>query len=76
MRKRKHIINLFAAAALLIGCSESLEDTYSDFSGDGKIHYVAMCTEVHATPRWEGLVVDWINGTDATIDKIKVIPNL
>ena len=73
MRKRKHIINLFAAAALLIGCSESLEDTYSDFSGDGKIHYVAMCTEVHATPRWEGLVVDWINGTDATIDKIKVI---
>ena len=30
MRKRKYIINLFAAAALLVGCGESLEDTYSD----------------------------------------------
>ena len=41
MRKRKYIINLFAAAALLVGCGESLEDTYSDYAGDGKIRYVA-----------------------------------
>lgn len=46
MRKRKYIINLFAAAALLVGCGESLEDTYSDYAGDGKIRYVAKCTEV------------------------------
>lgn len=73
MRKRKHIINLFAAVALLVGCNESLEDTYSDYAGDGKIRYVAKCTEVHVTPKWEGLVLEWINGTDATIDKIKVV---
>ena len=73
MRKRKYIINLFAAAALLVGCGESLEDTYSDYAGDGKIRYVAKCTEVHATPGWERLLVEWINGTDATVDKIKVI---
>ena len=73
MRKRKYIINLFAAVALLVGCNESLEDTYSDYAGDGKIRYVAKCTEVHVTPRWEGLVLEWINGTDATIDKIKVV---
>ena len=73
MRMRKYIINLFAAAALLVGCGESLEDTYSDYAGDGKIRYVAKCTEVHATPGWERLMVDWINGTDATIDKIKVV---
>ena len=73
MRKRKYIINLVAAAALLVGCSESLEDTYSDYAGDGKIRYVAKCTEVHATPGWERLVLEWINGTDATVDKIKVV---
>lgn len=73
MKKRRYIINLFAAAALLVGCSESLEDTYSDFAGDGKIHYVAKCSEVHVSPRWEGLVLEWQNGTDATIDKVKVV---
>ena len=59
MRKRKYIINLVAAAALLVGCSESLEDTYSDYAGDGKIRYVAKCTEVHATPGWERLVLEF-----------------
>ena len=73
MSKRKYIINLLAATALLIGCNESLEDTYSDYSGDGKIRYVAKCSDVHATPRWERLLLEWKNGTDATIDKIKVI---
>ncbi len=73
MRKRKNIINLFAAVALFVSCSESLEDTYSDYAGDGKIRYVAKCTEVHATPGWERLIVEWINGTDATVDKIKVV---
>ena len=34
MNKRKYIIYLlFAAVALLGGCNESLEDTYSDYSG-------------------------------------------
>ena len=61
MRMRKYIINLFAAAALLVGCGESLEDTYSDYAGDGKIRYVAKCTEVHATPGWERLLLEWIN---------------
>lgn len=67
------MINLFAGIALLIGCNESLEDTYSDYAGDGKIRYVAKCTEVHATPGWERLLLDWINGTDATVDKIKIV---
>ena len=73
MGKRKYIINLFAAIALFVGCGESLEDTYSDYAGDGKIRYVAKCTEVHTTPGWERLFVEWINGTDATVDKIKLV---
>lgn len=73
MSMRKYILNLFAAAALLGGCNESLEDTYSDFAGDGKVRYVAKCTGVHTIPRWEALILEWVNGTDATIDKIKVV---
>ena len=73
MGKRKYIINLFTAIVLFVGCSESLEDTYSDYTGDGKIRYVAKCTEVHTTPGWERLLVEWINGTDATVDKLSLI---
>ena len=56
----------------MTGCSESLEDTYSDFAGDGKIRYVAKCSDLDITAGWERLIVTWVNGTDATIDKIKV----
>lgn len=75
MSMRKYTVNLLfaAAATLLTGCNESLEDTYSDYAGDGKIRYVAKCSDIYATPGWERLAVNWVNGTDATIDKIKVV---
>ena len=73
MNKRKYIINLLLAmVALLVGCNESLEDTYSDYAGDGKIRYVAKCSDLDIVPGWERLILSWVNGTDATIDKIKV----
>lgn len=73
MNKRKYIINLLLAmVALLAGCNESLEDTYSDYAGDGKIRYVAKCSDLDVVPGWERLMLSWVNGTDATIDKIKV----
>lgn len=73
MKKRKYIVRLFAAILFLSGCNESLEDTYGDYAGDGKIRYVAKCSDVTTTPGWERLVVDWKNGTDATVNKIKVV---
>lgn len=73
MGMKKYIVGLLAATAVLTSCSESLEDTYSDYAGDGKIRYVAKCTELHTTPGWERLIVNWVNGTDATIDKIKLV---
>lgn len=74
MKKRTYIANLLLAAiVLLTGCSESLEDTYSEYAGDGKIRYVAKCSELDVTPGWERLIVNWVNGTDATVDKIKVV---
>lgn len=73
MNKRKYIIYLFfAVVALLTGCNESLEDTYSDYAGDGKNRYVAKCSDLDIVPGWERLILSWVNGTDATVDKIKV----
>ncbi|MFR7809684.1 MAG: hypothetical protein ACLU4N_10650 [Butyricimonas faecihominis] len=39
MRMRRNILYWVAAVLLLTACNESLEDTYSDFAGDGKIRY-------------------------------------
>lgn len=58
--------------ALLGSCSESLQDTYSDYTGNGKIRYVGKCTELDVTPGWRRLSLQWKNSTDATVEKIKV----
>ncbi len=60
--------------ATLFSC-ESIEDTYSEFAGDGKIRYVAMCEDVEVTPGWQRLFVTWKNATDATISKVRVTWN-
>ena len=72
MNIRAYIIGLLAVAALAVGCSESLEDTYDEWVGDGKIRYVAKCSNVAITPGWERLNVSWKNGTDASVEHIKV----
>lgn len=72
MRKIKYTASLFLATTLLIGCNETLEETYDNVTDGGKIRYVAKCSDIYATPGWERLVVEWKNGTDATIDKIKL----
>lgn len=72
MRKIINILTLFIALVLLVGCSETLEDTYSNVTNGGKIRYVAKCSDISVTPGWERLIVKWKNGTDATIDKIKL----
>ena len=56
---------------LCIGC-EDLEDTYSDYAGDGEIRYVGKCTDVEVSSGWKRLIVSWKNNPDSNIDKIKV----
>lgn len=72
MKIKTYYIGLLAAAVLATGCSESLEDTYDEWAGDGKIRYVAKCSDVVITPGWERLNVEWKNGTDASVEHIKV----
>ena len=56
---------------LIMGC-ESLEDTYSDYAGDGTIRYIGKCTDVSVAPGWKRLIVKWVNNVDPVVDKIKV----
>lgn len=69
---KRYIVNFWVLAVLLVSCNESLEDTYSDYAGNGKIRYVGKCTELDVTPGWKRLSLQWKNSMDATVDKIKV----
>lgn len=53
------------------GC-ESLEDTYSDYAGDGTVRYLGMCEDITVSPGWERLIVEWKNSIDPVIEKVKV----
>ena len=55
-----------------IGGCERMEDTYSDYAGDGTIRYLGKCTDVAVSPGWKRLIVKWTNHIDPVIDKIKV----
>lgn len=69
--KTNYIISLIAIIFIFIGC-ESLEDTYDEFLGDGKIHYVGQCTNIEIQPGWYRLKVKWEGNLDASIKTVKV----
>lgn len=72
MMKKKIIYILTVILVGLWSC-ESLEDTYSDFAGDGLIRYVGVCTELEATPLWEAVELTWKNAEEPGIDSIKIV---
>lgn len=55
----------------LVGCDD-LEDTYSDYAGDGQIRYLTKCNDVKITPGWEKLNMTWKNSTDPVVDSIRI----
>ena len=67
----KKYLWILISLVLVAGC-ESLEDTYSDYAGDGAIRYLGKCTKVSIAPGWKRLIVKWVNNVDPVIDKIKV----
>lgn len=70
MKQMKYLLGIYFI--LLVGCAESLEETYDDYAGDGKIRYVGKCSDMSIMSGWRRLQVNWKNSTDAMIDKIKV----
>lgn len=72
MVKRIYCAWMLVAAFAMTGC-ESLEDTYSDYAGDGMIRYVGRCADVTVTPGWERLHIEWKNNLDPAVENIKVV---
>lgn len=72
MVKIKYFVWSILAMFFIAGC-ENLEDTYSEYAGDGKIQYVGKCTDVVVSPGWERLHVVWKNSLDPNIEKIKIV---
>ena len=56
----------------LVGCRESLEDTISDYTGDGPVRYVGMCSNVTVESGWKRLTVKWKNSLDPNVVENKV----
>ena len=71
IKKLYYAISLFAVC-LAVGCNESLEETYDEFSGDGMIRYLGKCSDVEVKPGWERLQVVWKHNIDAAIKKVKI----
>ena len=70
MNKWKFALPLIIAAVTL-SC-ESLEDTYKDYAGDGKVRYVGKCSNATLEEGWRRFVLNWENSADATITNILI----
>jgi len=69
--KLKRYLWIFFTLSIIGGC-ESLEDTYSDYAGEGTIRYLGKCKDLSVSPGWQRLIVTWTNHVDPAIDKIKI----
>ena len=72
MKRYKYLVGWWMLLALLASCNESLEDTYSDYAGDGKIRYPGKCFDLSVKPGWQRLIVEWTNSVDATVKNVKL----
>ena len=70
MTAKRYLWILFVFFALA-GCDD-LEDTYSDYAGDGQIRYLTKCSDVKIVPGWEKLNMTWKNSTDPVVDSIRI----
>lgn len=79
MKKTEYIlygIVLLILIPIFHACSESLEDTYRDYVGDGEIRYLGGCSDLVASPGWERILVKWSNYPDPIVNKKKVVWSL
>lgn len=64
-------INFLFVILSLFAC-ESLEDTYKDYSGDGKIKYAGKCKSFKVTAGWERFIFEWETSPDSNIKEIQI----
>ena len=58
--------NIYYTLALLtaffaIGCNETLEETYDEYTEGGMIRYLGKCSNLEVNPGWERLQIVWKN---------------
>lgn len=76
MRTKIFIIRFLVILFISAGCSESLEDTYDEYTDGGRIRYVGKCYDSEVVPGWESLTVKWKRATDEIAENIKVVWSL
>lgn len=64
-------INFLFVILSLFAC-ESLEDTYKDYSGDGKIKYTSKCESFTVTAGWKRFVFNWEPSADPNIKEVQI----
>ena len=72
--RNKNLIYIIIGTFLVLfaaGC-EDLADTYDEYAGDGKIHYVGKCSDLEVDAGWYRLIAKWKGSLDAGIDSVKV----
>ncbi len=73
MNMNKYIGILIGVLALFAACeTESLEDTYKEYAGDGEIRYLGRCTDLTVAPGWQRIIATWKNNVDPAIQQVKV----
>lgn len=55
----KYAMMLVLLAGLVASCNESLEDTYSDYTGDGPEQYLTKIYDLQGAPRWMSVELNW-----------------
>ena len=69
--------NIYYTLALLtaffaIGCNETLEETYDEYTEGGMIRYLGKCSNLEVNPGWERLQIVWKNNIDAGVKQVKI----
>ena len=73
MKRNKYTTVLLFILMTILGCSESLEDTYKKYAGDGEIRYLGQCSNLSVKPGWKRLIVKWTNNVDPNVAYVKVV---
>lgn len=64
-------INFLFVLLSMLAC-QSLEDTYEDYAGDGKIKYVGMCNSFEVTAGWKRFIFTWDTSDDSNIKSVEI----
>lgn len=70
--KRIYYTLALLAAFFAVGCNETLEETYDEYTEGGMIRYLGKCSNLEVNPGWERLQVIWKNNIDAGVKQVKI----